>query len=136
MLWYKKVEKPESNESYFSNHTLPAPTWAGWQPDIDLGNVKAKVIENISGQLASDYGIYASQYRDINVIKAPNINLSEGGGDFISASLKLQAILNGVGLIGTEVSVEPQESNTLDVMVNLSKIIPYNINQSFKNVIH
>ena len=136
MLWYKKVEKPESNESYFSNHTLPAPIWTGWKPDIDLANVKAKVIENISGQLASDYGIYASQYRDVNVIKAPNINLADGGGDFISASLKLQAILNGVGLIGTEVSVEPQESNTLDVMVNLSKIIPYNINQSFKNVIH
>ena len=62
--------------------------------------------------------------------------MSEGGGDFVSSALKIQAILNGFGLIGTEVNVEPQQSNALDVVVNLSKIIPYNINQAMKNVIH
>ena len=136
MLWNQKYDKPESNESFFSSHRLPPPTWAGWNPNVDLADVKAKVINNEAGQVSSDYGIYASQYQDPDVLNAPSIGLDQGGDGWLMSSLKLQAVLNGMGLIGTEVSVEPKQDNVLDVAVNLTKIVPYQIDQAIRGIIH
>lgn len=135
MLWYKKFEQADSNEAYFAEHYLPSPLWRGWKPEISLQNVKAKAIKNEAGLVPSDFGIYSSQYSDIEVIEAPELNLRETGEGMLISALKLEAMLKGAGLLDTEVSVEPRQDSRLEVIANIARIIPYNIDRGMKSLL-
>ena len=135
MLWYKKFDEPEPNEVYFSEHYLPSPLWRGWKPEISLQNVKAKAIKNEAGLVPSDFGIYSSQYSDIEVIEAPELNLRESGDGMLISAVKLEAMLKGAGLLDTEVSVEPRQDSRLEVIANIARIIPYNIDRGMKSLL-
>ena len=132
-IWKMPVEPMKSNEDYFEHHTLPAPTWAGWRPDIDLANVEAKVIYN-QGMEFSDFGVYASQYREPAVINAPNIDYSREQRSMLLTKLKLQMALAGTGLDAKSVSVEPSQDSTLQVIANVARIVPYKINEEINNI--
>lgn len=132
-IWKMPLPEKVSNEEYFEHHTLPAPTWAGWRPDIDLANVEAKVIYN-EGMQFSDMGIYASQYREPDVINAPNIDYSKEQNSILLTRLKLQMALTGTGLDASKVSVEPSQDSGIQVIANVAKIIPYKINEEFANL--
>lgn len=132
-IWKMPLPEKVSNEEYFEHHTLPAPTWAGWRPDIDLANVEAKVIYN-QGMQFSDMGIYASQYREPAVINAPNIEYSKEQNSTLLTRLKLQMALAGTGLDASKVSVEPSQDSGIQVIANVARIIPYKINEEFENL--
>ncbi len=132
-IWKMPVEPMQSNEDYFEHHTLPAPTWAGWRPDIDLANVEAKVIYN-QGMAFSDFGVYASQYRDQAVINTPNIDYTQEQRSTLLTRLKLQMALAGTGLDAKSVSVEPSQDSTIQVIANVARIIPYKISEEFNNL--
>jgi len=132
MFWYGEYTKQQSMEDYFSDNTLPAPSWAGWNPQIDLADVQAKVIKN-EAMVASDFGVYASQYREPEVINAPELNYSEMSDGYIMNAMKLQAILSGYGLSDVNVSVEPQEDSSLQVIANIGRVVKYNVSKSIEN---
>jgi len=58
MDWYKTRELGE----YFDTHPLPRPNWVGWHPDVDLQDVKLKMIQD-EGRDLQDYGLWDSQQR-------------------------------------------------------------------------
>ena len=133
MIWYGEFEKPESMEDYFDSHVLPAPTWGGWNPNVDLADVMAKVVKN-EAMTASDFGIYSSQYNEPKVINAPELNIHGGDDSYLMASLKLKTLLNGYGFIGTEVSVEPRQDDLIQVVSNIARVVPYNIEQGVEEL--
>lgn len=135
MLWYGEVKKEESNESYFSEHYLPSPLWRGWSPKIDLRDVKAKAIKNEAGLAPSDFGIYASQYNEPDVINAPELNLRESGDSYALTAIKLESLLYGMGVKDAEISVEPRQDSAIQVLANVSRIIPYKINSAINGLI-
>lgn len=118
-------ERGSDNDEYFQNHNLPNLFWDGWKPDSDLNKIKAKTIKN-EGMMFSDFGIYESQYRDEEVINADNLSPT-GSQDSLTLQANLQATLNGLGLIGTEVSVEPKTTSGIQSVINITKVIHYNI---------
>lgn len=131
-FWYKEIDKPESNESFFQRHALPAPTWDGWNPQIDLADVQAKVVKN-EGMMASDFGIYSSQYRDEKVINAPDLNYRDTDS-YIEASAKIKSVLSGLGISDSEVSIEPTSTGTLDVIANVVRIVDYKLENSITSI--
>ena len=132
-IWKMPLPEKVSNEEYFEHHTLPAPTWAGWRPDIDLANVAAKVIRN-EGMQFSDMGIYASQYREPEVQEAPNIEYSTSPNSMLMTKLKLQMALTGTGLDADKVSVEPSQDSGIQVIANVARVIPYKISEEVNNL--
>ena len=92
ILWYGEFKKEESNEEYFAEHYLPSPLWRGWSPQIDLRDVKTKAIKSEAGLAPSDFGIYASQYNDPEVIDAPTLNLRESGDGLLLSKIKLESL--------------------------------------------
>lgn len=132
MFWYKKFDEPESNEEFFTKHAMPGPTWAGWNPNIDLADVQTKVIKN-EGMQFSDFGIYASQYREPDVINAPNLDY--GARDsLIESSLKMTALLNGLGFVGVNVNVEPSNDSTIQVVANVARVTEYKLEETISNI--
>lgn len=132
MFWYKKYDKPESNEEFFTKHSLPGPLWSGWNPNIDLADVQAKVINN-EGMNYSDFGIYASQYREPEVMNAPVVEYSSHDS-LMESSLKIKTLLSGLGLTGVDISVEPYSGDTLQVLANVSRVVDYKLDSTIINI--
>ncbi len=130
-LWYGEWEEPESNESYFADKELPGYNWFGWNPNVDLADVQARVVKN-EGMQASAFGIYSSQYRDADVINAPNLEYSDDGDGYILTSWKLSKILEGAGLDDADVNVEPSEDGALQVFANVARVAPYVIEKEIE----
>ncbi len=133
-IWKMPVKDMESNEDYFEHHTLPAPTWSGWRPNVDLANVEAKVIYN-QGMKFSDMGIYASQYRTPEVQNAPNIEYSNSQNSTIWTRMKLQMAISGTGIDADTISIEPQPDSKIQVIANVARIVPYKISDEVNHFI-
>ena len=133
-IWKMPLPEKVSNYEYFKHHTLPAPTWAGWRPDIDLANVEAKVVYN-EGMQYSDMGIYASQYRDPNVINAPNIEYDTSQNTSFVTQLKLMLAMQGTFLKADSVSVEPAQDSGIQVVANIAQVIPYKISEQVSSLL-
>lgn len=131
-VWGMKQEDIESNESYFQGRNLPNFLWSGWNPKVDLADVKVKTIKN-EGMLFSDFGIYESQLRDPDVINAPNLSPYESQ-DPVTLKANLEATMYGFGLTGVEVSVEPKASSGIDAVVNLAIVTHYQAKSAFNEV--
>lgn len=125
-------DKGPSNEEYFENHNLPNFNWEGWDPDSDLNKIKAKTIKN-EGLLFSDFGIYESTYRDQAVINAPNLS-TKGSGNPITVGANLAAELNGLGLTGVDVSVEPRSTGGIQSVINLTNVVKYKVNETVNDI--
>jgi hypothetical protein len=125
IAWGQKPKKLASNTQYFSKHYLPGPFWAGWQPDVDLDNVEIKTIKN-EGMLLSDFGFYDSQANTPEAQAAPNINMKSGTSP-IELRKNLITVLNGMGLTGVNVTLEPSSQSGIQVIANIARIADYNI---------
>ena len=135
MLWYGEIKKEESNEEYFAEHYLPSPLWRGWSPKIDLRDVKTKAIKNEAGLAPSDFGIYASQYNEPEVIDAPVLNLRKSGDGLLLSKMKLESLLAGMGIKDAEISVEPRQDNAIQVIANVSRIVQYKIDSAINGLL-
>lgn len=128
---YEKDKGPD-NEEYFESHNLPNFLWEGWRPDSDLNNVKAKTIKN-EGMLFSDFGIYESKYRDPKVINAPNLS-PRGSNNPLEVQTKLTTAMNGLGLQGVEVSVEPKSTGGVQSIINMATVTQYEFKEKVNDL--
>lgn len=125
-------DKGPDNDEYFADHTLPNFLWEGWRPDSDLNDIKAKTIKN-EGLLFSDFGIFESKYRDPKVINAPNLK-THGSNNPLEIQTKLTAAMNGLGLQGVEVSVEPKSSGGIQSIINLTTVTNYEFKEKVNDL--
>lgn len=134
-IWGLDYRKPISNEKFFQKFKLPGTGWKGWRPDVNLSDVKAKVVKN-EGMLFSDFGIYESAYRKPNVINAPNIrNYRSSSSSPLRVKAKLEANLQGLGLSGVEVSVEPKPSGGVQMAANILQALPGSLEHAVENIL-
>lgn len=133
----EKIDKVESNESYFKKHALPGMFWRGWTPQVDMEHVKMKTIKN-EGMLLSDFGIYESQGNEPAAVVAPTVgkfDKANAGG--LGLQARLQGELQGLGLSGVKVSVTPSSANGIEVFANIAnslKTTEYKIRDGINQV--
>ena len=128
-----KDEQKEDNTEFFSHHNLPGPFSDIWIPEVNLNDVKAKVVKN-EGLLSSDFGIYESQYKEASTINAPNITMN-GNQNILELQLELATILNGNGLVGTDVRIEPTSTSGIKSVINVAKVTNYNVGEMVRDAI-
>lgn len=126
ILWKEDYKEEESNENFFNNHNLPGLFWSGWQPNVDLENVKMKTIEN-EGMMLSDFGMYESSKNEPAAINAPEIKNIHKGSNPLSLKTHIIGLLNGAGFSGVDVSVETSSSPGIQMITNISRIATYNL---------
>lgn len=134
IMWGEEVDEAESNQDFFNNHNLPNMFWSGWQPQIDLEHVKMKTIEN-EGMLLSDFGMYDSNKSEPAAMAAPEIRDMHKAPDPISLQANLVTLMNGVGFSNVDVSVEPTNKPGIQMLVNMSRVTSYNLNNSVSSVL-
>jgi predicted aspartyl protease len=122
----------ESNESYFGHNNLPNPFWEGWKNDVDLNDVKAKMVKN-EGQLFSDFNIYESEYRKPEVINAPFLKRKDSS-NAIAVKARLESALSGLGLSESDVSVQPSSTSGVQAVINIMTVSSYNLKESIRSL--
>jgi hypothetical protein len=133
VMWGDKQGDVEDNKSFFSTHNLPGTFWGGWQPDVDLDNVEIKTIKN-EGMLLSDFGFYDSQSETPEAITAPGIDYNQETSA-LNIKKNLFTALNGAGLIGVDVSIEPSEQPGIQMVANIARISNYKVKEKINNVV-
>jgi hypothetical protein len=58
--WGRPIEAKPDLVSYFKKHELPPADWEGWLPQVDMEEVKVKMIKNESLD-TSEFGYYPSE---------------------------------------------------------------------------
>jgi len=132
--WKQETEELESNASFFSRHKIPTLNWGGWNPSVDLDNVKIKTIEN-EGMMLSDFGIYESQLNAPEVILAPEIDNFDEGSSGLKLQTNLISALQGYGLLGVNVSIEPTVDPGIHVVTDIVRTTQYKIKETLNSFI-
>jgi len=127
-IWGRKVDKLESNESYFSSYKLPNMFWEGWKPNVDMDQIQMKTIEN-EGMLLSDFGYYDSNKYEPGYNEVSPINNYQQDTSLLSLKANLFTSLNGLGLTGVNVSIEPSQVPGIQMIADFAKITDYRIKQ-------
>ena len=94
-----------------------------------------KTIEN-EGMLLSDFGMYDSNKNEPAAIAAPEIKDMNKAPDPISLQANLITLMNGVGFSNVDVTVEPTNKPGIQMLINMSRIASYNLNNSVSSVLN
>ena len=135
LLWGEEVDELDSNKRFFSKHKLPNLFWAGWNPSVNLDDVKIKTIEN-EGMLLSDFGIYDSNKNEPAVINAPELNNIHDAPSPLALQSNLLGLLNGIGFQHVDVSVEQSQTPGIQLIANIGRITQYDLKQKVQNVLY
>ena len=135
-MWGEDIasNEQESNYEYFNQHHLPGLSWAGWNPQVDLDNVKMKTIEN-EGMLLSDFGMYESQKGEPAYMYSPEIKDMNSPTSALAIQKDLLGLLNGLGLQNVEVSVDQMQGEGFNVISNITRIGSYNLQEKVKTTL-
>ena len=136
VLWKEDIDEKEheSNKSFFSTHKLPSLAWSGWNPRVNLDDVKIKTIEN-EGMLLSDFGIYESQKSEPAYMTSPEIRNMHQPSSPLAIQRDLFSLLNGAGLQNVDVSVDQSQDSGIQVISNISRIASYNIQEKVRSTL-
>jgi len=132
--WKQKTDKLESNASFFAKHKIPTLNWGGWNPSVDLDNVKIKTIKN-EGMMLSDFGVYESQMNKPEVILAPEIDDYDEGSSGLKLQANLTSALQGYGLLGVNVSVEPTVEPGIHMITDIVRTTQYKLKEALNSSI-
>lgn len=135
VLWKEDIDEVESNKEFFKQHDLPNMFWGGWNPQVDLDNVKIKTIEN-EGMLLSDFGIYESQKDEPAAMMSPEIRDMHDAPSPLAMQRDLLGLLNGVGLQNVDVVVEASSQSGIQLISNITRIASYNMEERIRNTLY
>lgn len=114
--WGEEPVPKKSLEEIFSNYYLPGPTWEGWQPDVDIEDVKVRYIQH-EGMDVSDFYIYKDEVdraKRAQNVRIPKIFIKE---DPRVVREKLEALLGRSGLRDAQLDVEESEDDRTEIEV-------------------
>lgn len=128
---YGRVVDPKKDiTEYFQEHYLPGSDWAGWNPEVDLEDVKIKMVKH-EGMDASEFDIWSDDEERAKhlQIPLPKLNYSERAG---IVREKLRSVLMNAGLdevmVDVSVTQEPGISVDMDIQKDRRKDIEEYIN--------
>lgn len=115
----RRVDEKVDIQQYFSEHFLPGDDWGGWNPNVNLDDVKVKMVRH-EGMDASEFDIWDDDQAraDHLDIPLPKINFSEKTG---IVKDKLRSVLSNAGLEDLEVEVSLSDTPGINVQMDIEK---------------
>lgn len=113
--WGYGAPKKESLETYFSEHALPSEEWSGWREDVNLDDVRVKLIKK-AGLDFSEFDVWEDQVEQANragYLALPNYQARVNP---YLASARLKSLLTKQGLENVRIEVARSSSQTRTTM--------------------
>jgi hypothetical protein len=130
--WGMEVDDKESLYSYFSTHNLPGANWAGWRADVNLDDVKYKVVRN-EGLEATEFGLWGDDAKRAD--SSPVGAVSPFRPSMVLDVSRIEKVLRGAGLNDVDVTMTTADSheNRLNVAFNVVKDRAEDIKEELRN---
>ncbi len=115
-MWGEKtVEEKPQLEEYFKTHELPGSEWGGWRPDVNLDDVKVKIVKH-EGMDESEFNIWADDKHRAALLN-PKISTPSPNKHTTPGKIKrvLEELLGTTGLHDIQVQVDPASGYKVDV---------------------
>ena len=134
-IWGYGIEPQKPIEYYARKYNIPGPEWEGWRPDVNLEDVKVKVVQDYDLDL-SDFNFWNDDV--LNSEYAPDLpsdNFKATPSSFRgykSVEENIRAIMQGQGLTDVQVIVKPSLSNKTMVNVTYEEDRRKEIEHEFK----
>jgi|GEM_PF-2332354 len=122
-MWGMGDEGPKPLEEVFSKFVLPDPGWIGWNPNVDLDDMKVKAVQD-SGLDMSDFNFWSDDVVSSSYLP----DISPAGNDvflhgpqfsgYQQMQQNIQAVLEGQGLTDVEIRIMPNEQGNTNVKFN------------------
>lgn len=118
--WGMDVEKRPELVEYFSEHELPTPDWEGWNPNVDIEDVKLKIAKH-QGLDVSQMGYYPQQVKEANLLNAsypdfrkqtPTHESAQQLDTLLTTQQRIQQYLNSQGIRGQVIAVPSARPGT------------------------
>jgi len=133
-LWGMRVERRVPLEEYFKTHYLPSPEWIGWRPEVNLEDVKVKVVQNEAMDI-HDFDLWPSDVKRAELSRAPVLRepFTPPPISIFNIRRDLINILQGRGLrnVSVDVMPAPDFSIELDILRDRSEEIRQKLRDDF-----
>lgn len=118
--WYRRTKLMEKR---LAGRPLPGPDWVAWSPQLDLEDVKLKIVQN-EGRSMYDYDLWPDRLRAVArrpIIDeaAETIKESAPTSDVLRA--RINAILAGHKIRPSSVVVEPSARSGIDMNIEMKE---------------
>jgi hypothetical protein len=97
--WGMDVEKRPELEEYFQEHELPTADWEGWSPDVDMEQVKIKMIQH-QGLDAAQMGYFPQQLQQANLLNLSYPDFGRKSGSSADVGAQLRVLMANSGANG------------------------------------
>ena len=108
--WGMAIENKPELPDYFSNHELPDESWKGWSPDVNMDDVRIKMIQQ-QGLEASQMGYFPQQVQQANLLNSSYPDYSQSQSHR-QAAAQLQKLMGNAGVNGTVTMRPTRHSGT------------------------
>lgn len=114
--WGLKVDEKPELEDYFMKHGLPDETWVGWREDVDMQDVKVKIVNKAKAD-PGEFDIWDDTKRkaDETYIPVPKLNVTNTRAD---SEAKLLSIIGKSGMDYTRITHYNSVDRGVDVDVS------------------
>jgi hypothetical protein len=135
-LWAEYIGSRSSGESYpdwyrrtklmvrrLAGRPLPGPDWVGWNPQIDLEDIKLKIVQN-EGKSMYDYDLWPDRLRAIArrpVITETAEALKEPTPSPDELRSRINTVLTGHKIRPSSVIVEPSARSGVDMRIEMKE---------------
>ncbi|GAK42055.1 hypothetical protein TCA2_4547 [Paenibacillus sp. TCA20] len=136
-LWGIENEGPAPLEEVFSKFVLPDPGWIGWNPKVDLEDMKVKAVQE-AGLDMSDFNFWTDDVVSSSYL--PDIS-PEGNDVYLNGPQfsgyqemqnNIRAVLEGQGLTDVDIRIAPSGGNETNVNFRYEEDRSHEINNYFK----
>jgi hypothetical protein len=93
--WGMKADKKPSLNEYFLKHGLPDENWTGWQENVNMEDVKVKVVHQNKLDLG-EFDIWQDQIQSANKANIP-VPMVHRNNDINTVKMRLRKILGDAG---------------------------------------
>lgn len=138
--WGMKLDEKPSLRSYFSGRNLPGANWEGWRSDVNLDDIKIKVIQN-EGLETTEFGLWGDDVKRSEQSGVQEINPMRPS-NLIDVT-RIDQVLRGAGLTDVDVKMNRQLGDadkhglsvSLDILKDRSNDIINELNNNLGSLV-
>jgi len=134
--WGKEISQDnrrESLQSFFKDNYLPGPNWGGWSEDVDIDDIKYKVVKQ-EGLEASEFGLWDDHAYRASMLKVdPPRNFKSNNLNPAFIKNQLTKLLGANGLQDISISVVPSPLEEFSVNFEIQRDILGDIKEALHN---
>ena len=118
--WYRRTKLMEKK---LAGRNLPGPDWVGWNPQIDLEDIKLKIVQN-EGKSMYDYDLWPDRARAVArrpIVTEAAEALEEANPSADVLRSRINAVLAGHKIRPSSVIVEPSARSGIDMRIEMKE---------------